>query len=257
MADTKKKTAAKTSTKGGLAAAVTPATPVKKATPKKKYRGGLGTPLGQQQLPVGERKGGVSGVPSEKSLQGHAVKNSGGASTTDPTGGSTAYAGARAKGKAKVQPPAPQQYGTLDLAAALQPYVAPYENQLKQLAAQNQGGPPGLAQYLQNVPAGIAQTITAGLGKEGQDMQGMEGAIASQIKETGNAGLLTDLLNAAKYQQIYKGNSFGQVPSTGSPIGTLYNKVIATGNALNPGFAASPGTNPSQIKAATGSAPHL
>lgn len=149
----------------------------------------------------------------------------------------------------------------LNLASALKPLLAPYESAItaanaagaatagpgaSQQMQQASAADPGLAQYLGQIgqglsadpslgsAAGLDQILTSGLAKVGQANQSLPGAIATQASQSGNAGLLADLLNAARYQAIYKQADFGSPPSQSQDpaLAQLYSSVIAGGNQL-------------------------
>jgi hypothetical protein len=171
-----------------------------------------------------------------------------------PSATSDVTAKSKPKAKAKADTSSAPQEVPFDLTSALQQAVAPYVNQLYQQlgvgtnakgqptgqASANSEIPGGLAQYLTNVPANIAQTLTSGLNNEAQANQGMGAAITDQINNAGQAGLLTDLLNAAKYQAIYKQADFAPSPSPSTPLGQLYTTVQNAGNALLTGSTSLP-----------------
>lgn len=119
-----------------------------------------------------------------------------------------------------------------DLNSALAQYLAPYIQQSQQAAAQ--AGQQGIAQYLQgsNLPAGIAQSLQQGNQAEDKALSGMGPALQSEANQSGNAGLLADLLNAAKYQAIYKQSLYGAAPAANTTEGQLYQQVTAGGGAL-------------------------
>ena len=158
----------------------------------------------------------------------------------------------------------------LDLATALKPLLAPEENSIKasNAAGAASAGPgaskqmqqastaaPGLSQYLGQIqqglaadpalgPAGgsgLAGALTSGLAQVCQANQQMPGAIAAQGSQAGSAGLLADLLNAAKYQAIYKQTDFGAPPNQAQDpaLAQLYSSVVAGGNQLTNTLPAS------------------
>lgn len=160
-----------------------------------------------------------------------------------------------------------------DLSKAVQQAASPYELQMLQALGINhagQGAPtagsaiPGLAEYLKYVNPQTAQTIQSGLNNvvsaEGQ----MPGAINAALSNEGNAGMLTDLLNAARYQAIYKQNLYGSPGGTKdaagqpNPLAQLFNDVTQAGlsvfgsggNQTVPGGTKSP-TNPQGVKPPT------
>lgn len=162
---------------------------------------------------------------------------------------SSPAAPAKGKGKGKAAAPGPQKF---DLAQADQTAAAPYVNELYaalgikpgQQATANSEIPGGLAQYLTNVPANERATLTSGLNNEAQADQGMIGAAQNQMSEAGNAGLLSDLLNAARYQAIYKQGLYAPAPPSNTSLGQLYNTVVSGGNALAGGAPGATTTNP-------------
>jgi hypothetical protein len=167
-----------------------------------------------------------------------------------PAAASSTPAKSQAKGKAKGKSSAPKEQpfnlGTADTAAA-----APYVNALYSALGIAPGGqatanseiPGGLAQYLTNVPSNIASTLTQGLNKEATADQSMIGAEKTAMGNAGNAGLLGDLLNAAKYQAIYKQSDYAPPPPANTPLGQLYQTVVAGGDQLA-GTSSSTTTNP-------------
>jgi hypothetical protein len=193
-------------------------------------------------------------------LIGHGLQehNPLGAYDNTVTGGATTVGGGqpaapstpaktKAKGKAKTSAPQEQKF---DLSAADTAAAAPYVSQLYAALGIQPGGqatanseiPGGLAQYLTNVPSNIAQTLTQGANTEATANQGMIGAEQSAMNNAGNAGLLGDLLNAAKYQAIYKQTDYATPPPTNTPLGQLYRTVVSGGNALTGGTSTT--TNP-------------
>jgi hypothetical protein len=130
----------------------------------------------------------------------------------------------------------------------------PYVSQLAQLLGPSgQSATSGLDEYLKNLPPQMAQTIQQGLGKEMSALSDIGPAIQGQAQQAGQAGELTNLLNAAKYQEIYKQALYGSPPPANTPIGQLYQQVVAGGNALTGSLpAVSPTGNPAPT--ATGAA---
>jgi hypothetical protein len=149
-----------------------------------------------------------------------------------------------------------------DLGSALKPLLAPYEGQINAANAFNAAtaGPgasaqmqqasmaaPDLSQYLGQIQQGLAANpglgvsdaslagaLTSGLANIGRTNQGYAPAIAAQGSQAGQAGLLADLLNAAKYQAIYKQTDFGSPPTNAQDpaLAQLYASVVAGGNQL-------------------------
>jgi hypothetical protein len=123
----------------------------------------------------------------------------------------------------------PQKF---DLNSALAQYLAPYIQDSQQAATQ--AGQQGIGAYLQgtNLPAGIAQSLQQGNQAEDKALAGMGPALQSEANQSGSAGLLADLLNAAKYQAIYKQSLYGAAPPANTTEGQLYQQVTAGGGAL-------------------------
>jgi hypothetical protein len=147
----------------------------------------------------------------------------------------------------------------------------PYINQLTQLLGPNgQSATSGLGEYLKNLPPQMANTIQQGIGAEMADLSKIGPAIQSQAQQAGQAGELTNLLNAAKYQEIYKQALYGAPPPANTPLGQLYQQVVAGGNALTgtlpttsptgssstPGPSANPGVQHSAAPAGAPANPY-
>lgn len=179
----------------------------------------------------------------DNTLTGGATKVGGGQPAA-PTPAKT-----KVKGKSKSSTPKEQQFdlGTADTAAA-----APYVSQLYAALGIAPGGtatanseiPGGLGQYLTNVPSNIASTLTQGLNTAAGADQSMIGAEKTAMNDAGSAGLLGDLLNAAKYQAIYKQGLYAPAPASNTPLGQLYQTVVSGGNQLAGGSPTSTTTNP-------------
>jgi len=127
--------------------------------------------------------------------------------------------------------------------------LQPYIDQLNQLLGPSgQSATSGLTEYLKNLPPGIASTIQKGLGAEMQALSGIGPAIGQQAQQAGQAGELTNLLNAARYQEIYKQALYGTAPPTNTPLGQLYQQVVTGGNELT---GALPAVSPTGTPAPT------
>ena len=149
-----------------------------------------------------------------------------------------------AKKAASSSAPATSDTGPFDLSSALTAYIQPY---ISGLAQAGQSGVPGLSTYLSALRSSgapesgaIAQTLQHGLDQVSRDVAGMGPALQEQAAGAGNAGLLSDLLNAAKYQAIYKQSLYGPRPSDPS-LASLWDQVVQGGSALTSNF---PGTSP-------------
>jgi hypothetical protein len=201
-----------------------------------------GNPVPMQPTPVGPQQGNTAPTPSSQTgglvhhltspqTQQALVKG-----TPDPNAGLKGY-------KTPDYGGIPGDVGaTFDLNSALASYLSPYINQSQQAGQAQQKQ--GIGQYLTNVPSNIAQTLQQGNQQLTADDQGMAGALKTAAADAGSAGFLTDLLNAAKYQAIYKQSLYGAPPPPGSLSGQLYDRVVAGGNAL--GGASSGLTFPGQ-----------
>jgi hypothetical protein len=171
------------------------------------------------------------------------------ASPTPPSTGAKTKTKAGGKGKAKSSTPKEQPF---DLGAADTAAAAPYVSQLYAALGIAPGGtatanseiPGGLGQYLTNVPSNIASTLTQGLNTAAGADQSMIGAEKTAMNDAGSAGLLGDLLNAAKYQAIYKQGLYAPAPASNTPLGQLYQTVVSGGNQLAGGSPTSTTTNP-------------
>lgn len=178
-----------------------------------------------------------------------------------PAVASSTPAKSQAKGKGKSSTPKEQKF---NLSAADTAAAAPYVNALYSALGIAPGGqatanseiPGGLAQYLTNVPSNIASTLTAGLNKEATADQSMIGAEKTAMNDAGSAGLLGDLLNAAKYQAIYKQGLYAPAPPANTPLGQLYGTVVAGGNQLAGGSPTSTTANPFNSTQPGGTSPN-
>lgn len=159
---------------------------------------------------------------------------------------------------------------TFDLGQALGPQMSGLAAQLQQALGLPTGGmptegqyanaaSPGLSQYLTGIQhglqlmggqaaatggGGLAQVLQQGLAGVGQAESTMPGAITAMGANLGQSGLLQDLLNAARYQAIYKQAGYGQPPKAGQAgydptLSNLYNTVVGGGNALSGGLPAA------------------
>lgn len=175
-----------------------------------------------------------------------------------------------ASGNLKMPPKFPTELPEkFDLSSALGPAISPLVAQLQQaLGLPAGGGPagpgqaasgaaPGLPAYLAAITGGaaqmgvpqagqsLAQTLQSGLGAMGQAEAGMGPALQAWSQNLGQSSLLDDLLQAARYQAIYRQAGYGQPPAQGQPgynpaISQLYATVVGGGNALSGGGAALP-----------------
>lgn len=129
-----------------------------------------------------------------------------------------------------------------NLQAALQPYVQPYENALDVELGSKPGKAPTVAQaesagmsqlapYLQGLPAGLAQTITNAARPEFAAAAGLPSAINASVQTEPYAGLLTDLISAARNQMIY-GAGIG-TPAPPGPLGAIFSDVTNAGTGLS------------------------
>lgn len=172
-------------------------------------------------------------------------------STTPGTGTGTSgqYSSAEdtyhpsAKGAAgvvqKTDPPTTQLF---NLQAAVQPYVQPYENMMDTLLGSKPGKAPTVAQaetagmsqlapYLQGLPSGLASTITKAAQPEFAAAAGLPSAVNASVQTEPYAGLLTDLISAARNQMIY-GAGIG-TPTPPGALGAIFSDVTNAGTGLS------------------------
>jgi hypothetical protein len=144
------------------------------------------------------------------------------------------------------KPPATAPF---DLVQAMAQYTQPYTNMMDQLLGSTPGKAPTVAQaetagmsmlgpFLQGLPAGLASTLTKAIQPEFAAYAGLPTAIAASVNQAPQAGLLTDLVSAAKNQLIY-GTGIG-TPTPPGALGSLLKDVSAGGAAIG-GLAATSG----------------
>jgi hypothetical protein len=156
----------------------------------------------------------------------------------------------------KATDPAAPTTGLFNLAQAMQPYVQPYENMMDTLLGSKPGQAPTVAQaekagmsqlgpYLQGLPAGLAQTITAAARPEFAAAAGLPSAVNASVQTDAYAGLLTDLISAAKNQLVY-GAGIG-TPLPPGALGAVQQDVTQAGSGISGlGRTLGLGTTPAQ-----------
>lgn len=127
---------------------------------------------------------------------------------------------------------------------------APYVSQLLAMLGPNgSNATSGLAQYLQSLPPAMAATIKSGIGNQMSALAGMAPAIQAQAQQAGDAGMLANMLAAAKYQAVYRQGQYGAPTGYGiqpgtstavllpgyqpTPLGQLYQTVVGGGEGLS------------------------
>lgn len=136
----------------------------------------------------------------------------------------------------------PATTSLFNLQAAMQPYVQPYENMMDTLLGSKPGVAPTVAQaekagmsqlgpYLQGLPAGLAQTITQAARPEFAAAAGLPSAVNASVQTEPYAGLLTDLLSAAKNQLVY-GAGIG-TPLPPGALGAVQQDVTQAGSGIS------------------------
>lgn len=139
----------------------------------------------------------------------------------------------------KSDPAAPELF---NLQAALQPYVQPYEDEMDALLGSKPGKAPTVAQaetagmsqlapYLQGLPSGLASTITKAAQPEFAAAAGLPSAVNASVQTEPYAGLLTDLISAARNQMIY-GAGIG-TPTPPGALGAIFSDVTNAGTGLS------------------------
>jgi hypothetical protein len=146
-----------------------------------------------------------------------------------------------------------------NLQAAMQPYEQPYENMMDTLLGSKPGQAPTVAQaeksgmsmlgpYLQGLPQGLAQTITAAARPEFAAAAGLPTAVNASVQTAPYAGLLTDLIAAAKNQLVY-GAGIG-TPLPPGALGALQQDVTQAGSGIS-GLGSTLGLTPAPAQTTT------